>query len=123
MLILGVLVVIPGGYFLLRYLECSSDQERIRWAAATFISHREARAALQNTPQLRHLPVARPKDVSALMAAHPSCCDIVSRNAIDHSDDRKPWILDPFGYYVHVSDGSYSLYVYVPGKVNTDTAL
>jgi hypothetical protein len=105
-------------YFGYHYSSRATPEERIRFAAAKYLGQRAARAELIRSGK-RHVESrpARQVDTALFLASHPSCCRFRSREFVGPTDDGLPFLFDPFGGYVEVSDGRKSLLVYVPGKL------
>ena len=111
------LSAIGGIYFGTHYVRVSPADDRLRWAVAQYLMRREIRGRTIPPTGLTIHP-AGAEQVAEFLGGHPDCCRIVARSEAAPTDDEQSWLFDPFGHYVHVSDGSYRQYVYVPGSVN-----
>ena len=105
-------------YFGYHYASRGSPDDRLRYAVRHYLGQQVAVAELARTG--KRYVASRPAPAAsadAFLNAHPRCCQFKSRNEIGATDDGLPFLWDPFGSYVAVTDGKKSLIIYVPGNI------
>jgi hypothetical protein len=118
-ILLALLAAIPVCHFASHYASRSPRGDRLRYAVRHFLGQQAAAAELARSGK-RYVASgpATAAEADAFLKARPNCCQFKSREEVGATDDGLPFLWDPFGSYVAVSDGRKSLIIYVPGNIS-----